>query len=177
MAQYAPGLFTDQHYTIMNNIFYNISTNNVSSYNLGASGNLPIFDTVDYNIYYSNFATWGSSTFAFEDPSSSANYNWDDFATWQGNGYDVNGDQVNPMFVDSISDLSLQVGSPAIEAATPISLKGVVISTDYDGNARDPSAPDIGAYEKQAGWIAFILVSLVFLNRRSRRKLKEGTHK
>ena len=172
MAQYAPGLYTDQHYTVMNNIFYNISTNDVSAYNLGASGNLPIFDTIDYNIYYSNYSPWSGSAFAYEDPSSSDNYNWDDFAIWQGNGYDVNGLQENPMFVDSISDLSLQVGSPAIEAATPISLKGVVISTDYDGNARDATTPDIGAYEKQSAWIAFILVTLVFINRRNRRKLQ-----
>ena len=56
----------------------------------------------------------------------------------------VNGTlSVDPVFANYPLDLHLQSTSMCIGAGTPV---GAPL-TDYDGDARDPAAPDIGADE------------------------------
>jgi parallel beta-helix repeat protein len=53
----------------------------------------------------------------------------------------------DPQFADPEGgDLSLLPNSPAIDAALPVPDAS---ATDVDGGARSPSAPDLGAYERQ----------------------------
>ena len=59
-------------------------------------------------------------------------------------GFDSNSpNPADPLFTALPGDLTLRAGSPANGAGTPISW----ITTDYLGNERDGSTPDIGAYE------------------------------
>ena len=162
-----PSYEDNSHWTWMNNIIFDLTTDQrILVYDFTDP---VLLDTMDYNIYFNHSAT---QTHNFATGAPEGTYGWDDFATWQSDGIDVNGYMENPMLVDSVNDLSLQVGSPAIEAARPIYLHDELISTDFLGNARDPATPDIGAYEKQSAWIAFILISLVFISRRNRRRLR-----
>jgi len=62
---------------------------------------------------------------------------------WAGAG-NISAD---PLFVDAASgDYHLQMGSPAIDAGTPVGAP----ATDIEGTPRD-AAPDMGAYE----WVRF----------------------
>jgi hypothetical protein len=55
-------------------------------------------------------------------------------------GDDANSKEVDPLFVNPVSDLHLQPTSPLINMGTPIA----GITTDIDGDARHPLTPDIG---------------------------------
>ena len=66
-----------------------------------------------------------------------------DLATWQQSGIDINSQWGLPLFSKQ-TDLHLQPGNTlAIGAGTPIAS----VTTDIDGDTRDPVNPDIGADE------------------------------
>ncbi len=58
-------------------------------------------------------------------------------------GLDGNSSVANPLFINNTSDLSLQAGSPAINAGANVSLTSDILGNPIVGNL------DIGAYEKQ----------------------------
>ncbi|MEK0081737.1 right-handed parallel beta-helix repeat-containing protein [Benzoatithermus flavus] len=65
---------------------------------------------------------------------------------WKSLGYDSNGMNTDPQFVDSISkDYHLRPTAPAIDIARMLS----EVITDYDGTPRPQgAAPDVGAFER-----------------------------
>ncbi len=64
-------------------------------------------------------------------------------AAWQAAGYDANGVYDNPDFTTDGSVFTLQVGSPAINTGTDVSLTADILGNPMNGN------PDMGCYEKQ----------------------------
>ncbi|MBZ0135460.1 MAG: hypothetical protein K8I27_03675 [Planctomycetes bacterium] len=89
----------------------------------------------NYNFYY-----FPSSTFHYNTAQYAS------FAAWQTSGRDVNGQNTNPMLVNTSTttpDLHLQNGSPCIDAAV-----GSTLALDFDGQSRpNGAAPDIGGDE------------------------------
>ena len=91
---------------------------------------------MDYNYYY---RAAGSGDDWHDDPT---NY---DFADWQGTaGFDANGGEANPLFVDAANnDFNLTFPSPCVNSGIVVGL-----TQDKDGKLVPVgNAPDIGAYE------------------------------
>ncbi len=122
------GFLNDANYSVTNNIFYSIKSNdgclvhNVSAINL----------TLDYNLYYhpnTNIVQVGATKYA-------------DLAAWQAaSGQDANSVEGDPLFTNPTSDFSLQTGSPAINAGTDLGLTQDILNKPLTG------MPDIGAFE------------------------------
>ena len=114
---------------IRNNIFYNSADECIYTYD-----NLSQY-TIDYNLYYPNGQPYGSIL--------TTDYNT--LAAWQtAIDNEENAVDGDPVFVTPITDLNLQVTSPAIAEAL-----GAGYIYDYAGNLmNDP--PDIGAYAYDA---------------------------
>ena len=108
-----------------------------------ANATMAQWKDIDYNLYYTP-AGDGNLIWSV---SGTFRYGIDEFSDWVSEqGWDSNSPSpADPVLVDAPNDVSLSVGSPAIGAATPISW----ITTDYLGNTRDATTPDIGAYEFQ----------------------------
>ena len=127
-------------HTIMNNIFCNYGTASMTSFD-GASNGKSILDTCDYNLYYTANNIYSTYIWYQYDGHY---YYYNQWADIQALGFEEHG--INPQsvnFVDSITNLTLQPSSPAIGKAKPISF----VTTDIEGNPRDPLHPDMGAYE------------------------------
>ena len=110
----------DQGYLITNP--YTENTNNV----------------VDYNLYFSPIGQWSEWQWK--------GVYYQGFANWQsGTGNDAHGLFADPQFTDPTApDLTLQVTSPAIDAADPARAP----DADFRGAARPQGAgDDMGAYE------------------------------
>ena len=90
-----------------------------------------VFSNINYNDYYSsNFLGFLGS-------------NITTLSAWQAaTGNDTKSVNVNPLFV-SVTDLHLQNASPLNALAQPIGS----ITTDFEGDARNGTTPDIGADE------------------------------
>lgn len=90
-----------------------------------------VFADINYNDYFAqNVGRQGTTTYTT-------------LANWQGaTGRDANSKAVDPLFV-SATDLHLTQASPLNGMATPIA----GITTDFDGETRSATAPDIGADE------------------------------
>ncbi|MFW6103435.1 MAG: choice-of-anchor Q domain-containing protein [Bacteroidota bacterium] len=112
----------------MYNIFTNVGGGYAAKYYNGSSA----IDAVDYNDYY----TVGNDLALYESTVCS------DLSELQSaSGMDQHSLSVDPGFV---SDDDLHLNSPAVtEHATPIPF----VTTDIDGEERDPSSPDMGADE------------------------------
>ena len=126
---------------IRNNIFANSLNNTTTSgskdygiYSLAAN---TAFTTINYNDYYGVSST--NSTFI---PGYIGSDRTTLAAVQTGFGGNANSLVANPVFTSN-TDLHLQTSSALNAAATPIGS----ITTDYDGDARDASTPDIGADE------------------------------
>ncbi|MBM3242611.1 hypothetical protein FJZ31_40640 [Candidatus Poribacteria bacterium] len=134
-----------------------VITNNVIAWNSGQGGGIscdhssPIItnNTITRNDFW-GIESWQSSpvvinTIIWNNTSSaisgSAIVTYSDVqGGWPGIG-NINAD---PMFVDPNGDYHLQVGSPCIDAGTPIGAP----PDDIEGNPRD-EFPDMGTYEYQ----------------------------
>ncbi|MEF8811185.1 MAG: right-handed parallel beta-helix repeat-containing protein, partial [Bacteroidales bacterium] len=112
---------------ILNNIFSNVGGGYAAKYERASA-----IDSLDYNDYYTagnDLAVWESTVCPDLDSLQSAS------------GMDQHALSVDPGFV---SDDDLHLNSPAVsEHATPIPF----VTTDIDGEERDPSSPDMGADE------------------------------
>ena len=141
------------------NIYYNSIYNNstvsggYSFYSVNASGSGASMQVYN-NILYSNNASVaianasGISSSNFNDlyaPSSNVGYSGgflSALSDWQTTtGFDANSISVDPQF-KSTTDLHV-VNTALNGAASPIA----AVTTDIDGDKRDPSTPDIGADE------------------------------
>ena len=129
--------YTPGNFTIKNNIFY--SKLGIAIY-YGAynAGSVEIDNNINYNHSGNSIQTvFGGGM----NPVS--------WATWQGNGFDVNGfESADPNYADpSEGDLSISTSSTAYDNGATL---GSPYNVDYLGVARPQgSAYDIGAYEYQ----------------------------
>jgi hypothetical protein len=125
--------------TLKNNIIVNTrigtgtSTNRAISV-AGTTGTL----TSDFNAWY--YGSGASSAMGYLTTAYAT------LAAWQGLGHDANSVQGDPQFVDPANgDLHISTTAP-----TPVEGKGTPIATwttDFDGNTRHATRPDIGADE------------------------------
>ena len=134
-------LSNNGNHTIMNNIFLNYSNEGVTVVDGSSDGSTTI-DTCDYNLYYAENPTNTFILFQID----STNYRHSEWSQLQSAGYELHSPTPQyPNFIDSLNNLHLKSTSPAIGKAKPISF----VTTDIEGNPRDPLTPDIGAYEYQ----------------------------
>ena len=121
---------------VKNNIFYSRATSPAVKYQSGI-----IASHINYNLY---FYTTGNTYIA--------NYNGNKtLAQMQSIGAEINGINDNPDFINIVSDRSLQLGSPAIDAGATL---GAPYNVDILGTTRSQgTGSDIGAYEYFAGSI------------------------
>jgi len=133
-ALYIPG--TGTGLKIANNIFANVQTTG-TRYSVYTSATNAIFHTIDHNDYYS----LGSVGYL---ESARA-----DLAAWKtATGQDANSVSADPRFAGA-TDLSISTGSGyntcpgGSNGGTPIA----GITTDYAGNTRNTTIPDMGAFE------------------------------
>jgi hypothetical protein len=127
------------------NIYNNIFTNNSDSPVMTLDA-----DTDNFNSNYNIFAT-GSNVLIenpFNDQFSDKLSNWQTF-----NGDDMNSFQVNPQFIDPMSNLHLKPLNPAEGRAMSIT----EVSNDFDGQVRNTESPDIGADEGNFVLLDFIV--------------------
>jgi hypothetical protein len=120
--------------TLRNNIFVNMyrQTSGPGSTALWANG---IF-TSDYNDLCADTA-FGNSYTAW------LNSYYRTFSNWQGAGYDQHSVSGKPVFAAPHLHINTNFGALLDGHATPIT----GITTDFDGETRNPSTPDIGADE------------------------------
>jgi hypothetical protein len=131
---------SNAHHTIMNNIFCNYPPSAMTSID-GASDGTTILDTCDYNLYFSASNPNGSYIWY---QMYGSNYYYNNWAGVQATENETHSPTPQaPHLVDSISDLRLRSSSPAIGKGKRVSF----VTSDYLGNLRDPSTPDLGAYE------------------------------
>ena len=126
------------------NIYNNIFTNN-SDYSVMSLDT----DVDNFNSDYNIFAT-GSNVLIQSDAESS--YNLSDWQNFSNNG-DMNSFQVNPQFIDPMSNLHLKPLNPAEGRATYIA----ELIKDFDGQVRNTESPDIGADEGNFVLLDFIV--------------------
>ena len=116
-----------------NNILYGLTKYTDESVTSGIDSMLA-YTTFDYNLI-------NDTTGVIFEGVGDVNYT---FATWQSTvGQDANSVVGNPTFTTEFTDLSLQTGSPAINAGTDVGLTRDILGNPIVG------LPDIGAYEKQ----------------------------
>jgi hypothetical protein len=122
---------------VRNNIFANAmtGTTGLKSYAIYTGTNV-VFGTIDYNDYY---ATGPIAMFGRASGADVA-----DLAAWKTyTGQDVHSISAEPGFT-SATDLHINVNSPNVESrGTPLAS----VTSDFDGDARSESLPDLGADE------------------------------
>lgn len=127
-----------------NNAFYSLGTN--------TGTNKEIFSTMlvnseldwDYNVYYIPNKTGGQAQQVIRWVST--NYTLAAFQAGPGATNTVDDHTVygNPLYTTpSTGDLRVTVGSPCINAGTPIA----AVTTDFNGKVRSATTPTIGAFE------------------------------
>ncbi|MFC2100979.1 hypothetical protein ACFLRZ_04030, partial [Bacteroidota bacterium] len=104
-----------------------------------------IFDTADYNNYYTQGYTLVKN----------GNITYSDLQSYQqASGLETQSISVDP---DHISSVNLHIQSAALDSkATPVA----GITTDIDGDTRNPITPDIGADENQVQHVDISLIAL-----------------
>lgn len=113
-----------------NNIFANRNASG-ARYCVYVSAPSFLFTQIDYNNY------WAIQHVGY------LNGNRTTLAEWQASTFqDANSVNVNPLFVTT-TDFHIQGNSPMNESGTPIAL----VTTDINGELRDPVTPDIGCDE------------------------------
>lgn len=120
---------------IRNNILVNTQTVGTNRYTVYSGAANTVYSNINYNDYYFTGPNLGYMTSA----------NVLDLAAWKtATGKDVNSVSGDPNFI-SATNLHIQttVVSPVSNAGTPIA----AVTTDYDGDSRSGSTPDIGADE------------------------------
>ena len=132
--------------TIMNNIFHvhpdEVGINSCIWGDMDRS--VVQWDTVDYNLIS---ITNDGNYYLFNSPDEFADNSikqsqWSELVAEGWETHSLVPPQ-NPHFIDSLYSGKLKPGSPAIGNGCPISF----VTTDIEGNPRDPINPDIGAYE------------------------------
>ena len=129
---------------LKDNIFYNTQTSgggaNAKSYAVGMASTT----FVNLSSNFNDFVSTGANAGGFRTGSLGATgTDLADLAAWQtATGDDANSLAVDPLFVNAANDLHIQMGSPMVNAGTPIAQ----IHDDIDSQMRD-AMPDIGADE------------------------------
>jgi hypothetical protein len=137
--------------SVKNNIFYDTRTGSSSTFVIYSEENYTSMrpDELDYNVYVT-FNTLGSIWLA-------SGLGELDFSEVQGLGYEANGVEVDPLFVDTShgiettildNDLRLQSGSPAIDIGATITAIGW---DSYRTTRPQGAAFDVGFFEFQSG--------------------------
>ncbi|MBN2485473.1 MAG: T9SS type A sorting domain-containing protein [Bacteroidales bacterium] len=129
--------------TIMNNIFFNyMPTSSYISVRGATGGTGTTLDTLNYNLY---FAVNNDNYLLAEFLGTGFGLRQTQWTEIQALGYELNSltPPQDPLFVNSLYDLRLQEGSPAIGTAKPVSF----VNTDITGKLRSKVNPCIGAYE------------------------------
>jgi hypothetical protein len=126
-----------------NNLFVLAPPADTSNACVGAADSLPGRLLADYNCYHAE--SWGRVGLAFFG-SAPTFFDW---AAWQALGFEANGLNADPLLVGP-GDPHLRSGSPCIGAGVPVP----GITTDIDGEPRDPDHPCIGADEYGGGAVA-----------------------
>ncbi len=120
---------------IRNNIFANTQTSGATRYSFHSAAPSSVYSAINYNNY------WSTGSVGFLGSAQAT------LALWQAaTGQDANSLAVDPLFV-SPTDLHIEPGSPVRGQATPIA----EVTEDFDGDARDPVNPDMGADEVVGG--------------------------
>ncbi len=112
----------------------NIQNNIIANFGGGYAIKANRFDASDYNDLYSSGTTlvnWNET-------------DYDDLNTWQASGFDLNSVSELPIF---ISDTDLHLDYLENELLDNAGIPIASITTDYDGDERNPLTPDIGADE------------------------------
>ncbi len=117
----------------------NLKTRNNIFYHTGINGKIYVFEIADgfesnYNQYYTN-NQWGTIT-QWTDNSAK------DFSQWQAMGFDLQGQEGDPQWINPPNDFTLQSTSPCRDKAVNLGY-----AEDFLGNSMYGSAWDIGAYE------------------------------
>ncbi|MBI5216970.1 MAG: proprotein convertase P-domain-containing protein [Ignavibacteriae bacterium] len=126
---------------VRDNIFANSIVNSLNAgakaYAIYDAGANTVFSTINYNDYYAS-GTQGILGFLTSDQTT--------LSAWQtATGQDVNSISADPKFT---SNTNLHINTAT--TASPVSNAGTsigTVTTDYDGDARHASTPDIGADE------------------------------
>ncbi|HEY0461476.1 MAG TPA: Calx-beta domain-containing protein [Pyrinomonadaceae bacterium] len=130
---------------LKNNIFYNTQTSGggaaAKSYSIGMTSTT--FTNLDSN--YNDFFTSGANAGGFRTGSlDTTGTDLANLAAWQtAVSDDANSQEVDPLFVDPITDLHLQAATPLENDGTPIA----AVTVDFDNNPRSATTPEIGADE------------------------------
>jgi hypothetical protein len=141
---------TDPIVDLRDNIFYTTQTSgggaNAKSYVLGMQTTTFVNLTSNFN----DFFFGGANAAGFRTGSlDAAGTDLATLAAWQtATTKDANSLSVDPLFVDPVSDLHLQLTSPMKNVGT-----NVGVTVDFDNQTRD-AMPDIGADEIVAGTLA-----------------------
>ena len=138
---------TDPTLVAKNNIFYTTQTASgggvdAKSYAIGMV--TTTFANLDsnYNAFYSTGANDGG--FRSGSLTTAAGTDYATLAAWQAAvADDANSVEIDPQFSAPTTDLHLTAASPVRGLGTPLAS----VTTDYDGQLRNPSAPDMGADE------------------------------
>ncbi|HKP51475.1 MAG TPA: S-layer homology domain-containing protein [Chloroflexia bacterium] len=141
---------TDQPINVINNILMNTQTQSGGgaggrSYAIGVGYTTFANLTSNYNDLYVNGAqaTLGLTGALLNTAGGGTGTDRVDLAAWQaGTGKDANSISADPLFV-STTDLHITPPSPANNTGTPIG----TVTTDFDGQTRSATAPEIGADE------------------------------
>ena len=136
---YFPDLGGEQGTTFsVNNIFLNYKSS--MSFINGSGDGSNKYELLNHNLYFSV-----ANPYLLEDfPAGGDRIRYEDYLDFQTLGFGINSIfDTLPHFIDSTSNLTLKNSSPAIGRGTPISF----VTTDIQGKIRNPSTPDIGAYE------------------------------
>jgi hypothetical protein len=130
---------------IRNNIFSNIIENAV----LYSTGGTLLLANELSNVFSNNIHFVGgySQNKAFRIADGTTGFisfgKWQSFGFAPGNGRDLGSGVGDPKFTDGTNNnISLLAASPALNSGIPLS-----VTTDFNGNPRSATAPDIGAIE------------------------------
>ena len=136
---------------VENNIFVTNVPNYTAYSTYVASTNVGTL-TSDYNLLYVEGANGVIGNFAGANDTT--------FAAWKtASSQDANSVSGNPQFISG-SDLHINVSAFPVSAASNNGTPIAGITTDMDGNVRNATHPDIGAYEFTAGASGLTSVSI-----------------